>query len=146
MKLLDRILAKLKQRYRANTLEREKTEVLLFMLEPTYIDSFPPGLAHIDERQKYKKCLTETYSYRYGDDLLAQKQNFIDKYTFHEQQQFQYFTDNRDEDITEFRIRAWYEHEQIERQTAQKAWHIVAKRNYHRHMREKFTSSQNQHF
>ena len=105
--------------------------------EPFNGDNFPRKLKRIEERIAYKENLTATYTYQPDDDLLAQKQDFIDKYTINEQEQYNYFV-KANPFVDEFKTRAWRNHEQIERREAQKAWRVVAKRNYHEHMRQKF--------
>ena len=148
MKFLDRVVAKLKQRHRNRAEARERTKVLLFMLELQYkpIGSkiWPANLTRRDERIEYKNKLTSSYNYRRKDDVLAKKQDFIDKYTIHEQQQFRHFTNSTDEYVSEYRIRAWRNHEQVERARAQRAWHTVVKRNSHNHVNRQIISNQNQ--
>ena len=59
------------------------------------------------------------------------------QYTVNEQKQYNYFVKN-DPFNSEYRARVWRNHEQVERREAQKDWHLVVKRNYHAHMRQKF--------
>ena len=119
-----------------------RMELYNFMLEePFYrgpLGDFPIALKRRDQRQAYKQELTATYTYQEGDDLLATKQDFIDKYTVNEQKQLWYFTQTRRDRKDRARCHIWRNHEQVERREAQKAWYTVAKRNYHTHMRQKF--------
>ena len=88
----------------------------------------------------FKRKLTATYTYQEGDDLLAQKQDFIDKYTINEQEQLWYFTQTPLDRVSKARCKAWRDHEQVERFQAQKDWGKVVYRNHCAHMRQKFTN------
>ena len=127
---------KIKQFVRHRLYQAARVEVAYFI---TDCKDMPSHLKKHEERSAYKKDLTANYTYQQGDDLLAKKQDFIDKYTVNEREQYNYFVK---EDLFgnpgEFRTRAWRNHEQIERREAQKAWCQVRKRNYHAHMRQKF--------
>ena len=128
---------KVKQFVRKRLYQAARIEVAYFI---TDCWAMPSRLKKHEERSAYKQNLTANYTYQPGDDLLAKKQDFIDQYTVNEREQYDYFIKMRVPLYSpgEFRTRAWRNHEQIERREAQKAWRVVAKRNYHAHMRQKF--------
>lgn len=130
---------KLKQFLRRKSDENARMEVWDFILEGPFHRGpfFPKCLKRYEERQAHKEGLTANYTYQSGDDLLEKKQDFIDQYTVNEKEQYNYFV-KEDPFVDEFRARAWRNHEQVERREAQKAWRVVAKRNYQAHMRQKF--------
>lgn len=132
---------KVKRFVRRRAEENAKMEVWNFMLEgPFYrgaFGDFPQSLKRREERLAHKKDLTANYTYQPDDDLLAKKQDFMDQYTVNEREQYNYFVKN-DPFKSEFRARAWRNHEQLERREGQKAWRVVQHRNHREHMRQKF--------
>ena len=136
MKVWDRI----KQVFQKAQERSAQMEVVEFVSEYGYFsENFPKNLKKRKDRQAYKQNLTETYTYQEGDDLLAKKQDFIDQYTINEREQFDHFITNNLYDYSdEIKARVWRNHEQIERNQAQRAWRTVVKRNYHTHMRQNF--------
>ncbi len=126
---------KIKQFMRKKAENRAKSEVSEFLFH----EALYPHLKKHQERLAYKQHLTATYIYQEGDDSLARKQDFIDKYTVNEKQQLSYFTQYLPEERSDFaRCKAWRDHEQVERREAQKAWRVVQHRNHREHMRQKF--------
>lgn len=113
-----------------------KGEIIEFEAEwGIYQDQFPKALKCREERICHKLDLIATYTYQEGDDVLAQKQDFIDQYTINEREQLAYFTGF---DRMNFpRCKAWRDHEQVERACAQHEWQEVVYRNQRDHMRQR---------